>query len=339
MDKYRFPQLHEIVQRLVLLLVWILIVSGAASCSPPIFGKLEPITIGAPPLESSALIYIADHEGMFANYGIQMTMRDYETGAASLNGLDAGEVDIAVPAEYALVGKAFGKDKICVLGSIGKSQYFYIVAREDLGIANFADLKGKKIGVVRNTIAEFYLGRFLERRGILASQVTLVDVNIADSEQVILSGNVDAIMTRPPYIIPIQERLGDSALVWEAQNLQALYAVLIARTDWIADHPELLRQFYRALVQAEEYLVRHPSEAKSIVQTRLKLDDAYMAAVWSQNQYALSLDQSLIIALEDEARWMIKHNLTNEKTTPNFTEYICEDALKAVKPEAVNIIR
>lgn len=36
---------------------------------------------------------------------------------------------------------------------------------------------------------------------------------------------------------------------------------------------------------------------------------------------------------------MIKNNPTSEKTVSNFLDYICEDELEAIKPEAVNIIR
>ena len=36
---------------------------------------------------------------------------------------------------------------------------------------------------------------------------------------------------------------------------------------------------------------------------------------------------------------MIKNNLTTEKKVPDFLDYIHEDGLKAIKPEAVNIIR
>ena len=43
--------------------------------------------------------------------------------------------------------------------------------------------------------------------------------------------------------------------------------------------------------------------------------------------------------MEDEARWMTNDGLTTEKQVPNFLDYIYDDALKAVKPEAVNIIR
>ena len=45
------------------------------------------------------------------------------------------------------------------------------------------------------------------------------------------------------------------------------------------------------------------------------------------------------LGVEDKARWMIKHNLTKEKNMPDFLEYIYEDALKAIKPEAVSMIR
>jgi len=61
--------------------------------------------------------------------------------------------------------------------------------------------------------------------------------------------------------------------------------------------------------------------------------------VWSQNQFSLSLDQALIVTMEDEARWMIANKLTSEKQVPDFLNYIYVDALKAVKPEAVNIIQ
>jgi NitT/TauT family transport system substrate-binding protein len=75
------------------------------------------------------------------------------------------------------------------------------------------------------------------------------------------------------------------------------------------------------------------------VQKMLNLEQTYMETVWSQNEYGLSLEQSLILAMEDQARWMIINNLTAETEVPNFLDYIYEDALEEIKPEAVNIIR
>ena len=93
------------------------------------------------------------------------------------------------------------------------------------------------------------------------------------------------------------------------------------------------------MVQAEGYLNNHQDQAKVIVRKRMNFDDTYMEKLWQHYQFSLSLEQSLITAMEDEGRWMIKNNLTSEKQIPNFLDYTYEDGLKAIKPEAVNIIR
>ena len=107
-------------------------------------------------------------------------------------------------------------------------------------------------------------------------------------------------------------------------------------------HTETVRRLLKSLQEAEDYLLRHPDEAKAIVQRlqrRLNYDDSYIASVWPQHQFTLSLDQTLIVAMKDEAQWMINNNLTSEKEIPDFVNYIYIDGLKTVKPEAVNIIR
>jgi NitT/TauT family transport system substrate-binding protein len=85
--------------------------------------------------------------------------------------------------------------------------------------------------------------------------------------------------------------------------------------------------------------VKHPAEAEAIVQKQLKYDDPTMAILWHSQQLSLSLDQSLIAAMEDEARWMIGNKMTTEKQVPDFLNYIYEDGLKAIRPDAVNVIR
>ena len=84
-------------------------------------------------------------------------------------------------------------------------------------------------------------------------------------------------------------------------------------------------------------MIKHQDEAMDILQDQLKLDIAYIKETWNENQFSLTLDLSLIIAMNDEARWMMINNLTAEKTIPDFRNYIYVEGLKAVKPEVVNI--
>jgi len=155
----------------------------------------------------------------------------------------------------------------------------------------------------------------------------------------ILNADVDAICTAQPYIDAIKETMGDKVVVWPTQSNQPVFGLVISSGEWIENNPEIASRFLKSLAQAEEYLTGHPAESKVIVQRWLDVDTDYMETVWSQNQYSLSLNEYLILSMEDEARWMINNNLTTEKQMPDFTEYIYEDGLKAVEPNVVNIIR
>jgi NitT/TauT family transport system substrate-binding protein len=62
-----------------------------------------------------------------------------------------------------------------------------------------------------------------------------------------------------------------------------------------------------------------------------------LEAVWSQYSFSLSLDQTLVVVLEDEARWIISNGLTDERSVPNFLNSIYADGLRTVKPDALRI--
>ena len=303
-------------------------------------GKTESITIGTPLNESSALIYIAEDQHFFTGNGLNVTLRDYDFGALALNGMLRGEADIALATEFPLVVKALQKEKVRTIGSIGKFEFVYLIGRKDRGIEKISDLKGKKVATARQTIAEFYLGRYLNLHGMNFEEITFVDLQkSAQAMDAIVNGDIDAIVTQQPYVTSIEERLGANGVVWPVQSGQAMFSPMICRDEWITHHPELVNRLLNSLAQAEEYVMNHPVEAEAILQKRLHLNDSYTKTVWLRNQFSLSLDQSLIVAMEDEARWMIKNNLTKEKKVPDFLNYIYDDGLKAVKPEAVKIIR
>ena len=169
--------------------------------------------------------------------------------------------------------------------------------------------------------------------------VTLAYVTPAQAADAIAKGDVDAVVAWEPFVSQIRKQQTSGIVSWSVQSGQALYAILICRNDWIKNHPELVKRVLNSLAQAEEYVALQPTKAKAILKKQYQHDDAYVARIWPEHQFSLSLDQSLITAMEDEARWMIKNNLTTEKKVPDFVNYIYIDGLKAVKPEAVNIIR
>ncbi|MBN1369869.1 MAG: ABC transporter substrate-binding protein [Dehalococcoidaceae bacterium] len=312
---------------------------SSCSCREDISSPPESIVVAYSPFESTALFWIARDQQFFGNNGLEITLRKYDTGAASLSGVLGGEADIAVGmTEFPVVRMAFQQEAMVILGNANKGEFIYLIGRQDRDINQPADLKGKKIGVARGTIAEFYLGRFLELNGMKMQDVNIVDLK-TPSEWVnaVVAGDVDAVVTAQPEANTAKERLGVNAIFWPAQSGQFLHGLMLSMSEWATDHPELVVRFLKSIAQAEDYALLNPGEAMAIVQEELGLDPEYMETVWLQNQFSLSLEQTLILAMEDEARWMIANNLTTEKAVPNFLDYIYTDGLKSVKPGSVKI--
>lgn len=300
-------------------------------------GMSESITIGNLPLLYSALIYISEDQGFFTGNGLNVTIRDYRTGAASIENMEKGDADISLSPESAIVTEAFKKENISVIGSIDKYETVFLIGRKDHGIENVSDLKGKKIGVPWETM-DFYLGRFLTLHDISRQDLAIVRVSPGDAVNAIINGSVDAIILPRDYVDTVKNQLGTNFIIWKAQSGQLGYSVMACRDDWAAGHPEQINRLLKSLAQAEQYAIDHPDAAEAIVQKKLNYSDAYTATAWQDHRFSLSLDQSLVTAMEDEGRWMINNNLTSEKILPNFMDHIYSKGLMEVNPEAVNII-
>lgn len=302
-------------------------------------GKPEPVVIGIPTMiDSSMLVYIADEKGYFAANGLDVTINEYEAGLYAVDDLLKDKNDIAVATEFVLVGKILRQEQISTIGSLSKYESHYLIGRKDRGIEEVADLRGKKIGYAKETSGEFYLSRYLELHGISLSEVTLIGVRPSEYAEALENGSVDAMLSWEPYSGITKDHMGNQVVAWPAQSGQLGYWNAICRNDWAAEHPETIHRFLRSIDQAVQFTINHPEEAQAISRGRLNASNTYVRDSWNNTQYSLSLDQSLITAMEDEGRWMIASNLTGEKTIPDYRDNIYLDGINAVKPESVNII-
>jgi ABC-type nitrate/sulfonate/bicarbonate transport system substrate-binding protein len=302
-------------------------------------GKTASLAIGTPALETNALIYIAKDMGYFEKNGLNLTIKQYDSGGAAVPALIRNEIDLAVASEFVMVAHLLQQREIRTFGSIDRFENMFVIARKDRKIRKVTDLKNRTIGLPRGTIAEFYLSRFVTLHGFGPSDLTILNVRPDHSAAALAAEDVYAVVTWHPYLDRIMDRYGSGVTVWPIQSSQLTYWNIIGRDDWIGTHRETIVRLLRSISQAENYASLHPEETKTVIKKRLGYNDAYVAKVWGDNQFSLSLDHSLIAAMEDEARWMMKNNVTREKQIPDFLNYIYVDGLKAVKPEAVNIIR
>ncbi len=94
-----------------------------------------------------------------------------------------------------------------------------------------------------------------------------------------------------------------------------------------------------ALYDAEKFCEKNETESKKIISNEINVTIPYLDSVWEKQNLKLSLEQSLYIVLENEAKWIISENFSTATPIPNYQRFIYEDALKTVNPEAVTIVR
>lgn len=315
------------------------VLAAVLGCTPAADSK-DSIVLATVPFESIGLVFVAQDQGLFADHGLDVKFQEHATGVAALDAVLNDSADLAVgTAEFPLLSRAFSQAPISAIATIDRPDFIYLIGRKDRGIVQETDLRGKRIGTTLGSVAQFYLGRFLELNGMTTRDITFVDLKTPDEWRgAIADGTVDAVVLAQPEASVVERGLGDNATFFSVQEGQPAYTLAIARNEWIADHPKSVEKFLAALADAEKYMATNPDEALSIVQKKLDLDADYMELVRGQNAFGLSLDQSLILAMEDEARWMIRNSLTTATVVPDFGKYVDTTGLKKVMPAAVNVL-
>lgn len=306
---------------------------------PVYTGPIEKLTIGMVSNETSTLVLIADKEGYFRENGLDVTIREYQSGNFSVDALLDNKVDLASCSEFALVERIFKRGRnLKYMGSYATVDNTEFIARKDK-IATPMDLRGKRIGVTSTSIASFYLGVLLTFNGMTLDDVEQVDVKPFDMKDALEEGKVDAVITWEPNAWGVIEKMGDRVISWPGQS-QPYYWLLVSTGEVVAVKSGAIERFLTALARAEDFARQKGDEAKAIVKDRYNFDSAYLNHVWwSETKYELSLDQALLLAMEDEARWMIKNNMSyGHKEIPDYLHHLYPDALSKAKPKSVRLI-
>jgi NitT/TauT family transport system substrate-binding protein len=288
----------------------------------------------------STPVIIALEKGFFDREGLDVNVREYPFGKLALEAMLAGDGDMAIVADLPIVFNSFKRDDFIVLSTFTHNYNdSRMVARKDSGINKPADLKGKKIGTTFGTSTQFFLNIFLSYDGLTETDIIRVNLPQYDLLAEIESGKVDAIAVFDPYAYKAIQMLGDQAVGFPQTGMYRETFNLAANKSFAEKEPETLKKILRGIDRAVTFIKENRRESISIIANKLKLDDKYLNETWDNYVFGLSLDQSLITTFEDEARWAIKNGLTDKKEIPNYLNFIYQDTLQQVKPEAMRIIR
>ncbi|HEY9100571.1 NrtA/SsuA/CpmA family ABC transporter substrate-binding protein [Chitinimonas sp.] len=288
---------------------------------------------------ASCPVIAAKAKGYFADQGIAITIQPQTSGKASMEALLQDKAALATVADIPVMFAGLNRQPVSVIATVFRTEKDHgIVGRKDRGINTLGDLKGKRIGATLNTSGHFALNALLNRQKLAPSDVTIQNYTPAELAPALLNGEVDAIATWEPILDTSLKELGNNGTAFYGQDVYTSLYNIAGKRDYITGNPELIKKVLHALSRGTRLCSEAPEEARTLLAAETKSDPAKMKAAWSSYRFNLTLDQGLIMALEDEARWAMKNNLTSATEMPNYLDYIYRDGLEAIAPTAVTII-
>jgi len=256
----------------------------------------------------------------FSDEGIQAQIQSHSSGKAAMDAVLQGKADMGTVADIPVMFAGLNKDPVAVIATIFDTEKDHgIVGRRDRGVDGAASLKGKRIGVTLNTSGHFMLDAFLNRQRLAPSEVSMRNYLPEELPGALARGEVDAIATWEPFLAASLRQQGGNGVAFYGQDVyESIYNVAAMRA-YIAAHPETIRKILRALRRGAQYCAAAPVALPTY-------------------HFRVVLDQGLILALEDEARWAIKNRMSERADMPNYLDYMYLDGLETVRPSAVTII-
>lgn len=211
----------------------------------------------------------------------------YNAGPSAMEAIFARSIDMTYvgpsPAINAYA-KSKGREARIVSGAANGASA--LVARKDSGIQSAPDMLGKTIatpqlGNTQDVACRAWLagqGFKVTLRGAMASDALKkeknfttpsngVDVNIVptsnpDQLPLLKSGKLDAVWTVEPWITRLEQEAGAIPIIEEKD---AVTTVLVARAEWMKEHPELTRKVVEAHRELTDWIIQHPEEAQKMV--------------------------------------------------------------------------
>lgn len=303
-------------------------------------GVKEKVTLGISKSFLSVPVYIAKKKGYFSDEGIDITIKEYSSGKLAAKKMFTGEAEISTVADMPVVFNSFKRQDFCVFATFTTSYTFVsLLTRGDTGIKKGIDLKGKRIGTNKGTSSHFYLGVFLADNQISISDVEMIQYKTVDLPDALKNGEVDAISVWQPHTYKTEQLLQDNVKKLQSLEIYRTTFDFAVKKNYAKNHQKTLEKFIKAIIRATTFIQNNKDESQKIIAESLEIDIKTVSTLWDGYNFEISLDQALLVSWDDIGRWSIENNFTKAEIIPNYYDYICLDALDAVKPASINIIR
>ncbi|MBN9076464.1 MAG: ABC transporter substrate-binding protein [Rhizobiales bacterium] len=295
--------------------------------------------------QQGSLPIIAKQQGFFQENGVDVTLKFVSSGSELSGGMAGGTIPIAVAASTNPMAMAASGIPVKILAQISDiSGIMQVLVRDGSGITKPSDLEGKKIGITRIPLSVSVLERGCAVYGCDLSKIEMVNMQPEDIVLGYERGNVDAVLTWEPWASYVVQRGGKvmfsatkSFIPGEPgeKKIDAVYAALFARPDFIDAQPKAVDGILRALSKAAEFLKSSPDEAAEMVGKVINIPPDVVKSTYAKINTGVVLPSQFSVDFDAKSEYLLK--LGELRGAVKAAEVIDPAPLKAVCPECVTL--
>jgi NitT/TauT family transport system substrate-binding protein len=247
-----------------------------------------------------------------------------------VNLFNSMQADLGTNAETQALRQSAEHPNLRILCTVTET-FYRIVARRSSGIAQLADLRGKRVGTITNTSAHYYLDKMLRTVGLTAADVSVVSVvPLSRMATMLQGGQVDALTSWEPEPQRAADAIGADLIEFQDRSVYREIVNLHTTRERLAD-PEKRRgmvAFVRALMRAADIFQNQPEQVLPFVSETLGQPQPLLMKVWHLERFPGRLVPDLLDVLEQEEPWVARQTGRTPRTRMQLAELIDDSVLK-----------
>lgn len=280
---------------------------GSGTAQKPALPREINATYVALPLNVPSIVAkdLQLFEKAFQPDGIAFRYHNIVAGPAQTEGLAAGSLDFAsvLGGTSAILARAQGVDLKVIANYSMSPRGFGIIVPAGSDVKSLADLKGKKIGTAKGTIAHQLLAAALAKVGLSTQDVQFLHMELADAATAVQAGQLDAAVVGEPLLTKAIVS-GRARLLTDGEGLINAQIVVAVRGEFARKYPDLVRRYLNVQKQALDFVQERRDEALAVTARENKMDIKTVEAIFPKYDFSMALDAKAVDELKSTARFL-----------------------------------
>jgi NitT/TauT family transport system substrate-binding protein len=215
-------------------------------------------------------IWLADHLGAWAHNALDPEFKEFKTGIELFGALADGSIDMLTTGAVISNFPARGKGKMFLANSI-EFATAQLWVREDQGISQFSDLRGKRVATTAGTTAHVFLDNALRENKMTASEIEMQSLPMPEAVNAFINGAVPAVVLWVPFNIAVREKVPQAKKILDAGAYYPSAAVVggWATTNGYFDtNKPILSRIIKAWIEGNDMLIARSNESLDILRKK-----------------------------------------------------------------------